>query len=66
MEFPTPAGPLRMQWNEGGDKGFQVTVRLAAAQIRRKGQLPSAVLGQGPITSAQSSGECSAVAGGPF
>ena len=52
MEFPTPAGSLRMQWNEGGEEGFQVTVRLAAAQIRREGQLPSAVLGQGPITTA--------------
>ena len=52
MEFPTPAGPLRMQWNEGGVEGFQVTVRLAAAQIRREGQLPSAVVGQGPITTA--------------
>ena len=52
MEFPTLAGPLRMQWNEGGAEGFQVTVRLAAAQIRREGQLPSAVVGQGPITTA--------------
>ena len=22
MEFPTPAGPLRMQWNEGGEEGW--------------------------------------------
>ena len=52
MEFPTPAGPLRLHWTEGGDEGFQVTVRLTAAQIRREGQLPSAVLGQEPIKSA--------------